>query len=80
MYRVFSDMSQATVPEGFPFKDNFGKICDILALIVYHVLLGEMESLYKGCDLPTLLESLVKSKQDWIEDQVRRIGEVIAEM
>ena len=54
--------------------------CKFLAEIFYHMLLGDMEGLFKTCHLPSALETMIKNKKDWIDDQIKRVGDVISKM
>ena len=51
-----------------------------LAEIFYHMLLGDMDGLFKTCHLPSALETMIRNKKDWINDQVKIIGDVISQM
>ena len=77
---MFSSMAEENIPEGSSSKEDVKADCKMLAQIIYHVLLGDLEGLYETCHLPSALETLLKSKKHWIDEQVRRIGDIISEM
>ena len=51
-----------------------------LAEIFYHMLSGDMDGLFKTCHLPSTLETMIRNKKDWINDQVKIIADVISQM
>lgn len=67
------------MPEGSRHKEDVMNDCKTLAQILYHVLLGDMEGLFETCNLSSALETMVKNKEDWIHDQVRKIDDIICE-
>jgi hypothetical protein len=77
LYRMFSAVGEECVPEG---REDARDNCKMLAQIIYHVLLGDLEGLFQTCHLPSALETLLKSKKDWIDGEVQRIGDIISEM
>ena len=77
---MFSSMDEENIPKESSSKEDVKADCKMLAQIIYHVLLGDLEGLYETCHLPSALETLLKSKKDWIDEQVRRIGGIISEM
>ena len=80
LYRMFSAMDDENIPEASSSKEDVKDDCKMLAQIVYHVLLGDLQRLYETCHLASALETLLKSKKDWMDEQVKRIGDIISEM
>ncbi|XP_028393981.1 uncharacterized protein KIAA0825-like isoform X2 [Dendronephthya gigantea] len=79
LYRVFSSVSCENVPDGSRCQEDVINDCKTLAQILYHVLLGDMKGLFETCNLSSALETMIKNKKDWIQDQVRKIGDIICE-
>ncbi len=80
LYRIFSAVSDETNPEESSCKEDIRNDSKTLAQIIYHVLLGDLEGLYETCHLPSSLETLVKNKKDWINEEVKKIGDIISQM